>query len=476
VVTTGILARRLAAFVVAASVATTINFAQAGEAQPAQPAAPAAAAPATPPFPSLMPLIQKNREAERKIAQDREARFAADLKKQQELLQQALQRRNAAEARSAQLDKQFSANEQRIAEVNELLTQQTGNLGELFGVTRQVAGDAAAVLAASLLTTQFAGTDTEERSDFLLRLSGAKELPSLPELTRLWQELLREMVNSGTVTQYKTPVIQADQSRVEMDVVRTGPFTAQSNGLFLGYLPSEKTLTVLEANLSAGYQAVGRAQQNAVGQTGYTRAIVDPARGSIIGLYLDRPTIIDRIQHGESVNYLIIAVGVLGVVLAAIQIVHLVITRIKVKAQLRDMGRPQNNNPLGRVLIAAREGKATTSAEVMELQISEAVLRELPALERFQGFLRLGVAAGPLLGLIGTVIGMIITFKVIVASGSSDPKLMAIGIGAAMMATVLGLGIAIPLLFINSLLAKLSSTIIQTLDEESQALLATAKH
>ena len=109
------------------------------------------------------------------------------------------------------------------------------------------------------------------------------------------------------------------------------------------------------------------------------------------------------------------------------------------------------SNPLGRVLLAFRgDGKRIENAELAELRISEAVLREVPRLERFQSFLRLAVAAGPLLGLIGTVIGMIITFRAIVASGTSDPRLMAHGIGQAMIATVLGLGIAIPLLFINA--------------------------
>ena len=111
-------------------------------------------------------------------------------------------------------------------------------------------------------------------------------------------------------------------------------------------------------------------------------------------------------------------------------------------------------------------------AEVVELRISEAVLREVPRLERFQAFLRLAVAAGPLLGLIGTVIGMIITFQSITESGSSDPRLMANGIGQAMIATVLGLGIAIPLLFMNAGLASLSRQVVQILDEQSTGLLA----
>ncbi|MDN5850341.1 MAG: MotA/TolQ/ExbB proton channel family protein, partial [Nitrococcus sp.] len=74
--------------------------------------------------------------------------------------------------------------------------------------------------------------------------------------------------------------------------------------------------------------------------------------------------------------------------------------------------------------------------------------------------------------LIGTVIGMIITFQTITETGSADPRLMATGIGQAMIATVLGLGIAIPLLFANALLSSLSQTVVQILDKQSAGMLA----
>jgi biopolymer transport protein ExbB len=145
-----------------------------------------------------------------------------------------------------------------------------------------------------------------------------------------------------------------------------------------------------------------------------------------------------------------------------------------VRRQLSNLDHPTEDNPLGRVLssIKADPGTIEEDAEVVELRISEAVLREVPKLERFQAFLRLAVAAGPLLGLIGTVIGMIITFQSITESGSSDPRLMAHGISTAMIATVLGLGIAIPLLFINAALSSMSRNVVQILDEQSTGMLA----
>jgi biopolymer transport protein ExbB len=447
--------------------------------QPAQPAPPAQ--PAQPAQPEsrvnlnqLNQIVERLRAEERRIAQERETRFRNEQQRWERMAQEAIARRNAAEQRSTQLDRQWNDNEARIAEVTGLLREREGNLGELFGVTRQVAGDAATVLQQSLITTQY-GTPTEgeERAEFLRRLAGARALPSITELERLWYELLREITDGGKVTKYTTPVLQLDATSVEKEVVRVGPFTATADGQYLGYLSSRKSLTQLGGELTGEFRAIGRRLQTASPDGGYTRAVVDPARGALLGLYVERPNPVERVQEGEVVGYVIIAVGILGVILALFQAVYLVITRIAVSAQLRNLNAPKPNNPLGRVLLAFRgDGKRIDSPELAELRISEAVLREVPKLERFQSFLRLAVAAGPLLGLIGTVIGMIITFKAIVASGSSDPRLMATGIGQAMIATVLGLGIAIPLLFINSGLVALSRGVTQTLDEQAHALLA----
>jgi biopolymer transport protein ExbB len=459
-----------------------------------QPAAPQQAAPAQQPaqaaaqpqvqLSNLRQTVQRLRDQERQLAQEREQRFRAEMQRIERQATEALQRRNAAEARSTALDRQWTENEQAIAETNSLLAERQGNLGELFGVTRQVAGDAATMLSQSLLSTQYGVPEQgEERSAFLRRLAGATALPSIDELERLWYEMLREMTDSAKVVKFRTTVAQLDdeatpdvdesQNREERDVVRVGPFAVSSNGEYLGYMPSQRVLFHLNGQLPPEMQALGRTLQAASPDAGYQRALVDPASGALLGVYVERPSAWGRIEEGEVVGYAIIFVGALGVLLAVFQGVYLLITRLSVTAQLRNLDNPKPNNPLGRVLLAFRgDGKTIQNSELAELRISEAVLREIPRLERFQSFLRLAVAAGPLLGLIGTVIGMIITFRAIVASGTSDPRLMAQGIGQAMIATVLGLGIAIPLLFINAGLAALSRSVTQILDEQSQALLA----
>ena len=221
---------------------------------PQQPAPQAQNAP-TVSLGDLQGLVNRLRENERRIAQEREQRFRAELQRQQRLAQEATQRRDQLEARSNALDREWTENERRIAEQQELLSQQEGNLGELFGVTRQIAGDSASVLQASVLTTQFGiPTEGEERAEFLRRLAGARELPSITELERLWSEILREMSDQGNVVKFNALVTQRNpddptqldmSNRVPMDVVRVGPFTVSSNGQYLAYLSSAKSLTTL---------------------------------------------------------------------------------------------------------------------------------------------------------------------------------------------------------------------------------------
>jgi len=327
-------------------------------------------------------------------------------------------------------------------------------------------------LQQSMLTVHYPPEEGRvDRAKFLVDMAGAKSLPSIVELERMWFELQREMVESGKVVRFKTQVLKTDNTTEEMEVVRIGSFTAVADGNYLGYIPSKKSLSMLERQLSGEFRSVAEDLQSATGDA-YQRAVVDPSRGALLTRYVERPSFLERIQHGEVVGYVIVGVGLLGVILAAFQYLYLFVTGSAIRAQLAKLSNPDAGNPLGRLILAFRGEQPAANAEVAELRLSEAVLREVPKLERFQAFLRLAVAAGPLLGLVGTVIGMILTFHAIVASGSSDPRLMADGIGQAMIATVLGLGIAIPLLFINSGLVKLSTGLTQILDEHSQALLA----
>jgi biopolymer transport protein ExbB len=419
---------------------------------------------------NLDELLEQTRNAraiEEQANAAREKEFLANRDQQAKLLADALHARDAAEARSKALSATFDANETKLTELDALLTQRLGTLGELFGVVRQVAGDSSAILYNSLLSAQY-----PKRDEFFTELGKSKALPSIDQLERLWFELQREMTESGQVAAFRTTIVGADGVPVEAQAVRIGGFLAMSDGRYLNYLPSVGRLGVLARQPASDLTNAAAALQQA--KDGYVQAAIDPSRGVLLSMIVQRPSVMERIEKGEAVGYVIIVVGVIAMLLSAYQTFFLIRTRMAVRRQLARLDQPSADNPLGRVLASAKTAPDTIEedAEVVELRISEAVLREVPRLERFQAFLRLAVAAGPLLGLVGTVIGMIITFQSITESGSSDPRLMANGIGQAMIATVLGLGIAVPLLFINAGLASMSRQVVQILDEQSTGILA----
>jgi biopolymer transport protein ExbB len=423
----------------------------------------------------LLESVEKVRADETALFQSRVNEFNSAGAQQEQKTREATQKRTELDAASKKLSDQYSANELRITQLNQQLRDKAMGLGlaELFGLARQAANDVSTILQQSLITTQFTPPAGEKPRDEVLReFAASRTAPTAAELQRLWIEIQREMTASGQVAKYQAPIVQPTGESVQSEVVRIGPFTATSGGKFLAYLPNLRVLNVLPRQLPDNFMSIAASFERA--SSGYAQAVVDSARGVLLGLYIERPTIEERIELGEEVGYVIIFVGVLGALAFLFQLVHLILVRISVSAQLKHLDNPKPNNPLGRVLLAFKgdTNRIEEDADVAELRITEAVLREVPKLERFQAFLRLCVAAGPLLGLIGTVVGMIFTFQSITESGSSDPKLMATGIGQAMIATVLGLGIAIPLLFAGALLTSLSKAVVQILDEQSAGMLA----
>ena len=435
----------------------------------------------------LVPLVQAQtldellqqarsvREQETQVFAQRESEYNAAAPADQERML------TEAQAKIAEIDvlvKQktdvYSQNELAINDLNIQLRQKERDLGlgEVFGLARQIAGDSSSVLQQSLTSAQFAETDAINRVDFLRNLSTTEGIVSPVDLERLWFELQREIVASGQVASYDGKVVSPNGDMLSTKVTRIGTFTAMADGRYLAYIPSLSRLNILPRQLPEDFLQEARDLQSAT--SGYLWSAVDPTRGVLTALYVERPSWVQRIENGEHINYVILVVGAAGVIAFIFQLLYLIFVRISVTSQLRHLDKPTKNNPLGRVLLAFKGDAKNIEADsdIAELRVSEAVIKEIPSLERFQAFRRLSVAAGPLLGLVGTVVGMIMTFQSITESGSSDPKLMAGGIGAAMIATVLGLGIAVPLLFANALLTSLSRSIVQTLDEQSTGILA----
>ncbi|MEE8476654.1 MAG: MotA/TolQ/ExbB proton channel family protein, partial [Myxococcota bacterium] len=354
--------------------------------------------------------------------------------------------------------------EKSLAENEAHLKEQLGQLGELFGVVRQVATDASGLLWDSLVSSQLG-----PRNELLDRLGRSTELPSTEDLKKLWYELHREMTEQGQVVRYRAPLLTLAGRVEEREVVRAGPFSAVSGGRFLLWEPAQGKLRELTRQPPARYLNTAASFEQAT--TGFARLAVDPSRGSLLNLLTESPSRVERVQQGGAVGYVIIGLGLVAGLVGLVRLVAVLITSRKVAVQTRS-DRPDLGNPLGRVLSVLDENREV-DPEMLELKLDEAVLREASKLDRFLWLVKTVSVIAPLLGLLGTVTGMIQTFQMITLFGAGDPKMMAGGISEALVTTMLGLLTAIPLVLLSDTLANATQRIMDILDEQSAGLIAT---
>ena len=418
----------------------------------------------TDPLMQLLRDTQNARSQEQQENAERERRFQQNRDQQAAMLRQAKAEKDAAEKRSEQLIADFEVNEKQLSELETSLNQKIGQLGEMFGVVRQVAGDLRGIVGGSYVSSQ---PDTAGRDTFLDELGRSKELPSIESLERLWFELQREMTEGGRVVRYAAPVIAPDGTESEREVVRVGTFTAVADGKFLIYPPDTDKLTELKRQPQGRYLGMARDLESA--DSGPVRMALDPTRGALLSVIVQAPSIAERIAQGAEIGYLIIALGIFGLLLAAERFFTLFTVGRKMEAQRGQSAR--DDNPLGRVLMAY-EANPGADLETVESKLDEAIIKETPQLEKRLSIIKILAAVAPLMGLLGTVTGMIVTFQAITLFGTGDPKLMAGGISQALVTTVLGLCVAIPMVFLHSILAARSKSLVQILEEESAGLVA----
>jgi biopolymer transport protein ExbB len=177
------------------------------------------------------------------------------------------------------------------------------------------------------------------------------------------------------------------------------------------------------------------------------------------------------VQEGGYVGYTIIALGALALLIALFKLLTLSGVDSQVRKQAKDLKRPSLKNPLGRV-IKVYQDNPQSDPESMELKLGEAILKESPKLNSWVMFIKIIAVVAPLLGLLGTVTGMIQTFQAITLFGAGDPQTMAGGISQALVTTVLGLVVAIPTVFMHWLVSGRAKRIEATLEETANGLVA----
>ena len=412
----------------------------------------------------LLKQVKNDRISEGKLDKKREAEFKSARADKQALLNKAKKELANQNARNARLTKEYAANDITIAQRSVELDNATGTLGEMFGVTRAAAADAYGQIATSIVSSEFAG-----RGKALDVIANSKKIPELEQLEELWIALQTEMTQSGKVSQFSSEVTSLDGSTSTETITRIGTFNLVSAEGFLNYNDEVGQVQPL-AKQPAGY-ITGTASDFFTETSGHHPLYIDPSRGGILALETRKKVLMEFYHEGGTVGYAITVLLALGFLIALERMLVLTTISSRIKSQEKNLEQPNENNPLGRLIKVYHENR-NVDAETLELKLDEAILCETPKVDRGINLIKMFAAIAPLMGLLGTVIGMIMTFQTITLFGTGDPKIMAGDISLALVTTALGLICALPLILIHSVVAGKSKSVLQKLDEQSAGLIA----
>lgn len=419
----------------------------------------------------LLRAVEENRVAESEEAREREQRFQQNVNQQEQILQQTRERVAEEEAENARLENVFDENREELATARAQLREVRANLNELLGTIQGVAGDFRSIFDDSLISAQYPGR-TEFLDSFIDRVASDTEQVRVDEIERFWFYMQQEMTEAGRVVQYEDTVGLASGEQENRMITRIGSFNAIGDGEYLSYTGEIGHLQVLPRQPNSDILARAEALENA--DSGFTKVGIDPTGavgGSLMANLINFPTPMEQVeQNAGEIGFMIIGLGIIGVLVGIVRSFMLTLVAAKVNAQVKS-DKANGNNPLGRVLLVA-ESNPNVDTETLELKLGEAILQETPSLERFLTLIKIIATIAPLMGLLGTVTGMIQVFQQITVYGAGDPTIMAGGISMALMTTVLGIVAAIPCILMHTWVKSKSDRIIHILEEQATGLIA----
>jgi biopolymer transport protein ExbB len=413
----------------------------------------------------ILEQVKQQRISEGKINKAREQEFLDAKADKQALFNKAKREFAAEQARGEALKKQFAQNEITLAEKEQALENAKGTLGEMFGVVRRSASEAIGSIEASIVSAEKPG-----RAEVLRSLAAAKELPTVRELEELWIAFQTEMTESAKVAKFQAEVAELSGEVKTKEITRVGNFNLVTKDGYVYYSAETKSIQPL------GKQPDGfvlKTVDSLIGaQAGQAVPFfIDPTRGAILRLNTQRATTEERWHQGDTVGYIITVLLVVGALIALVRFLDLMLVTGKIRAQMKNINTPNTNNPLGRILKVYHDNKHQ-DVENLELKLDEAILRETPRIDAGINIIKILAAIAPLLGLLGTVVGMIMTFESITLFGTGDPKIMAGNISLALVTTALGLIAALPLILLHAIVSGRSKAVLHILDEQSAGIIA----
>ena len=355
--------------------------------------------------------------------------------------------------RNINLEASFEQNEKTLAELEEKLEIKVGVLGELFGVTRQYAGELLAASENSVVFYEFPNRPE------VLKDIGQEKVHNLDQLENLWISYFDEIVAGSEIKNFEATITAPNGENIVGEVTRYGLFSASYDGKFVKPVSSLNSFQLLakqpENTFTKTLSKHKRADE-------YTNVSIDPTRGFLLSLYLDKANWFERIAQGKSIGFVIIFIGFIGLAFSIFKIIRL-------REYSNEVLNNKSDNIPSQMESLIKDG---TSRESKENIIDEFIINYSGKIEWGNNWVKFFAAVAPLLGLLGTVIGMIETFQAITLFGTGDPKQMAGGISQALVTTMLGLIVAAPLLGMYTYLSEKTESIVQVLEEKASYILS----
>lgn len=411
---------------------------------------------------SLVQQATQEKTQQQQHNQQREAGFVQTAQELQAVKAELLAERNRLQKEADQLSSQFSDNENTLARLEETLRLETGSLGEMFGVVRQNAKELQSELDQSVT-----GVELRAHQQSIDDVVAAKTLPSMAQLRGLWQAMSEEIRASGQVQTTEIQWLNGQGETQTVPALRLGSLGLISEQGYVKW-DNARQQALSYQQLPSDFPTFSHIRTLVDGDVVTMK--VDPSRGVLLEQLALTPTLSQRLQAGGVIGNVILVLLGVGLIIALYRGAILATLRQKIKAQLKNPEQP-GNNPLGRIL-AVYNKEQQRSVEALELRLLEAVVDEQNHLETGLSMLKLLAALAPMLGLLGTVTGMIETFQVITQFGNGDPKVMAGGISMALVTTVEGLIAAIPLLLAHNILSAQAEAIRNILEKQGIGLVA----
>ena len=399
----------------------------------------------------LLEIVKKNKSIYIDKDQKRLDNFLQKVSERQTLLDGAIAQLNAEKARNVRLENEFESNEKTLADLEEKLQIKVGVLGELFGVTRQYAGELLAVTEDSVIFSEF-----PDRSSILSDI-GQTQVHNIDQFESLWFSYFDEIAAGSEVKLIDATIVNPNGESFDDKILRYGLFSASYKNKFLKPSSELNAFQLLPKQPESKYRKNLKGFEN---NDGYESVSIDPTRGFLLSLYIDKPSWFQRIAQGKLIGFIIIIIGLSGLGFGVYKVMDLrkhvsyVIQSSKIDDDLK--------NKISNI----------SSYEAKENAIDEYILSYAAKVEWGNNWLKFFAAVAPLLGLLGTVIGMIETFQAITLFGTGDPKQMAGGISQALITTMLGLLVAAPILGIYTYLSEKSSNVVQIIEEKASYILS----